>query len=385
MNLKNLFYCLLLAADISCCATRIHASGNITAAQVRGASQVPSIGNEYVLLLPNGTTVDEGGVLTKDNMVLTDPQTMPCDQHRLLTGRNIDHVMHIQGSVVVLSSPGSENYFHWMLQVLPRLAILLHSGVPYDTILVQNINESWQYESLNLACQHLQIPMNKVMILNSLGNSSFAVKADILIVPSIAFNPARGKMMPDWLPPLWKAAFGQPLVYPPLTGASRHQRAVRERREQERRTVHRLVYISRSKASIRRITNERDLTRRLETMGFKVVHLEDLTIPEQAKIFREADVVIAVHGSGLTNMVFMEQPGAKVYEISADPGVSAYGSMAEACGVRLMKVHPMIEVEDPQEDDMTLDVPVFAAMLRDLLSRDRVYIDPIYSIAWSDE
>lgn len=64
------------------------------------------------------------------------------------------------------------------------------------------------------------------------------------------------------------------------------------------------IYVSRSRAESRRICNEQQLSQRLCSQGFREVFLEDLSFSEQVRLFASASHVVAVHGSGLTNVLF---------------------------------------------------------------------------------
>lgn len=78
---------------------------------------------------------------------------------------------------------------------------------------------------------------------------------------------------------------------------------------------YRRVFISRAKASRRKLINEEEVWSLLEPHGFQRVFMEDLTFQEQVKLMQESSVLIAPHGAGLTNMLFCPQ-GAKIVEIA---------------------------------------------------------------------
>jgi capsular polysaccharide biosynthesis protein len=93
-------------------------------------------------------------------------------------------------------------------------------------------------------------------------------------------------------------------------------------------------YISRQKALQRRLVNEEELLPIILDNGFETVFAEDLSFKEQAKLFGEANCILAVHGAGLTNMLFASA-GARVYEIQLDdPNCSRshYWMMATGLG-----------------------------------------------------
>lgn len=77
----------------------------------------------------------------------------------------------------------------------------------------------------------------------------------------------------------------------------------------------RLIYIDRRHSPLRVLVNENELIDALP--GFSVVRLEMLTASEQARLFAKADVIVAPHGAGLTNIGFC-RPGTVVVEMMMD-------------------------------------------------------------------
>jgi capsular polysaccharide biosynthesis protein len=77
---------------------------------------------------------------------------------------------------------------------------------------------------------------------------------------------------------------------------------------------HRRIYIDRSASPNRRAPNEAALVERLRERGFHAARMETLRPAEQVALFRDAGLVVALHGAGLANIGFC-RPGAVVYEI----------------------------------------------------------------------
>lgn len=78
----------------------------------------------------------------------------------------------------------------------------------------------------------------------------------------------------------------------------------------------RRLYISRRRASARRIVNEDDFQPVLEKYGFTTIALESFSVAQQIHLFRNAEAVLAPHGAGLANLAFCK-PGAWIGEITA--------------------------------------------------------------------
>lgn len=76
----------------------------------------------------------------------------------------------------------------------------------------------------------------------------------------------------------------------------------------------RRLLLSRGRSACRRITNEMELSSGLIPMGFEQIYCEDLALEEQAALFQSAEIIVAPHGAGLTNLIFCN-PGTRVLEI----------------------------------------------------------------------
>ena len=76
-----------------------------------------------------------------------------------------------------------------------------------------------------------------------------------------------------------------------------------------------MIFIDRRGASLRPLLNEDELIACLP--DFVAVKLEQLSIVEQIELFAGADIIVAPHGAGLTNIVFARE-GCVVVEIMMD-------------------------------------------------------------------
>lgn len=74
------------------------------------------------------------------------------------------------------------------------------------------------------------------------------------------------------------------------------------------------IFISRRKARSRQIVNEDEVIDTLSKWDFVPYVLEDFDWQDQVKLFRQARIIIAPHGAGLTNMIFAS-PETKILEL----------------------------------------------------------------------
>lgn len=298
----------------------IHLGHGIYACQPQSQPQaLQHISQPFVAEIPHGQAwmvpyqtawmiTNSIAILTPDQYLLTDvsreyPGQLPgccqSDADRFLqmqsnqnaasasqsSGVNVEQ---IAGRVAVLSGLSGHNYFHWMVDILPRFALLQQGGVnltDVDWFWINDPQQSFQRETL----QRLGIPLEKILA----GDRHPQIQAEQLVVPSFVGNLG-------WLEP-WALKF----LRQQFLGLADPDLPCYER-----------IYISRAKAHHRRVLNEAAVLEKLEAAGFVSVELESMTLAEQIALFSHAKVVMAPHGGGLTNLLFCS-PETQVLEFVA--------------------------------------------------------------------
>jgi len=97
------------------------------------------------------------------------------------------------------------------------------------------------------------------------------------------------------------------------------------------------IYLSRKKANRKKIYNEKEIEPLLTRYNFKIINNEDYSFIEQVAIYSNAKFLISMHGSGLTNMLFMTN-GSSILEFhkrktnDKDWHSKAFWYLAEALG-----------------------------------------------------
>ena len=99
--------------------------------------------------------------------------------------------------------------------------------------------------------------------------------------------------------------------------------------------IHPYLFISRRKATRRKVINEVELELLLRPLGFVFLTLEDFVFAKQVDIISKAKIIISPHGSGLTNLLFAKQ-GTKVLELRPDGDTTnlCYYSLADALKIK---------------------------------------------------
>ena len=77
------------------------------------------------------------------------------------------------------------------------------------------------------------------------------------------------------------------------------------------------IYISRADAKQRKILNEVELINNLKKLNFEIINLSDLNFIEQMTLFNSSKCIVALHGAGLTNLIFCNKK-TSVIEIFPD-------------------------------------------------------------------
>ncbi len=67
------------------------------------------------------------------------------------------------------------------------------------------------------------------------------------------------------------------------------------------------LYVSRELAGRRKVMNEDEIIKILKKYGFTIFHPEKFKFLEQVTIFSQVKYLVGAHGSGLTNLLFMEK------------------------------------------------------------------------------
>lgn len=84
---------------------------------------------------------------------------------------------------------------------------------------------------------------------------------------------------------------------------------IREKLVHEDITPAKKIYISRQQAAKRRITNEEEVVALVKSFDFEIHCFENYKLEEQVRLMQSATHLIGLHGSGLTNMLFMNKKG----------------------------------------------------------------------------
>ncbi|MDJ0554863.1 MAG: tetratricopeptide repeat protein [Microcoleaceae cyanobacterium MO_207.B10] len=208
-------------------------------------------------------------------------QKYDINTHRIFSTEKLPPLEQINGTVAVLSGLSGNIYFHWMVDILPRIEILKRNGINFEQIdffLINSIQQPFQKETIRI----LGIPEDKIIE----SDRHPHIQAQTLIVPS--FSSYLG-WLPGWALEFHRRAFLNQSISPLFQDINKYPEK---------------IYISRNKAKYRQVINEAAVINLLTKNGFITVELENLSVGEQIGLFANAKVIVSPHGSSLTNIIF---------------------------------------------------------------------------------
>lgn len=251
------------------------------------AADVPA---RYTLEVRGGRVTGDFAAVTTPGKVL-DYQTSgyfgitSWREHPVYLRPGLGTVEHVDGTLLSLAARGaSSNYYHFLYDALGRLGVFEESmpGQRVDAILVPHAT---RYQQQLLALAGVTVPLLQP-------RTGHTYQADRLLVPSTPNQDLQApRFVVDWLRRRLPATPGV---------------------ETPRR-----LFLTRGTVPNTRIYLQQEQLRPwLEANGFVVVDPGTLSVQEQIDLFAGAEVVVAPHGAGLTNITFC-RPGARVLELFA--------------------------------------------------------------------
>lgn len=252
----------------------------------------------HLAVIHDGRVCTERGVVIgRENQLLGEVTPLSVPEHAehsvFLRFRLPELNRKVKCAVAVFTDPiNARNYCHYLFECASKLA--LHKEwigwEEVDAVIVNEIALPFQKEIVGLA----GIPEGKLVEL----------RPDVHLLAKALYASSWQQFGVQPIPK-WACETVRKLILP----AAR-------REGMKRWQPPRIVYISRRNYKRRRLVNEEEVMERLAGYGIEVVYLEEHSVLEQARIFHDAQVIVAPHGAGLANLVFCRK-GTFVCEFRA--------------------------------------------------------------------
>jgi len=190
----------------------------------------------------------------------------------------------VASEAVLLTLPWHHNFYHWMVEILPRLSLCDSlpelQGLP---LLVARSSPRFVRDSLALTGY-----LDRALFLDQ-----GVYRFEKLHLPTrLAPGSQASSLAIDWL----RRKFPAPQSSNPV----------------------RRLYISRRDAKIRAVTNEAEVEAALGDLGFVTVVPSEHGLSQQVELFRNADIVLGSHGAAFANLAFAKT-GTAIIEVF-EPG-----------------------------------------------------------------
>ena len=236
----------------------------------------------------------------------------------------------LTGTACFLSSRSSNIYYHWMLDLLPKLGVVEKSGLKLDDIdhFIVEAKACYQLESLRLC----GVPEKKIRFSNNIQY----FHAERMIVPFLRNDLGErvyrglGIGLASWIPAYLRKNINSVERYADevFSSSSMNSPTIGKGNKKIQR-----IFISRSIQDSRNLAEESKVVEELESRGFTKVEFENYSVLQQAQIMSQAEIVIGVHGAGLTNLSFCST-GTRVIEIFGDYVVPCYWALCAVAGLK---------------------------------------------------
>ncbi|WP_293062938.1 tetratricopeptide repeat protein [Okeania sp. SIO2B3] len=312
-------------------------------------------------------------IINQDNQLLAEvsreyPGELPgCDKydinnHRFFTTEELPPLEQINGTVAVLSGLSGNVYFHWMVDILPRIEILRRNGINFEQIdwfLINSTKQPFQQETLRI----LGIPEDKIIE----SDRHPYIQAKKLIVPSFSGHLAWAER---WVLEFHRQVFLNRSISTVFKDGFKQK----ENKNNQVISYPERIYISRNKAKYRRVINEEKLIDLLSQYGFITIELETLSVVEQVALFANAKVIVSPHGSGLTNIMFCRPDTTVVELVSPNYIKHYYWAIAQQLGLKCyylvgeeFSYYPIRQIMYP--NSLTEDIIINLSKLEKILSQ----------------
>lgn len=221
---------------------------------------------------------------------------------------------------------GDTNYYHWLLNWLPRMFL---------------------YESLNLDCKIIvnkNFSSNQMQVFGALFPKHISklykikgyTKFEKLILPNFFLNP----------------------LHSPFAVRNLRNRVFNFNSDSiSKQLFSENIIISRKRAGKRRITNEVDLYNSLKDKGFSLYILEEMSFLDQVNLFYYCKKIIAPHGAGLANLLFCNNR-PEVVEIMNEHYTKVFWSLGYLCGAKRYDMYRGKVVPNEDIDVVHKDIEV---------------------------
>lgn len=129
-------------------------------------------------------------------------------------------------------------------------------------------------------------------------------------------------------------------------------------------TILKNVYLSRDKASRRKVFNDLEIIERLNRLNINTLYTEELNWNNQLETFINVELLISIHGAGLTNMLFMK-PGSTIIEFRHPKSTkqNCFFALASALGHKYYYLIGEASNSNEHLSDLTINIDKLSELI----------------------
>jgi len=264
-------------------------------------------------------------------------------------------------SAVFLAGNGSENYYHWLVEILPKLQFFLEEEIFKSftkTILVSsNAKDIPTFHTfLNQAIRDFGL---QVIYMDK--NRSYKVKTLYhLSAPSnIVFNTRDQISSPSQ-----NYFRKESLDYIKELGFSLNMNSNKEFEGPKK------IFLAR-KGSVRSY-NQKEVFKILKEFGFVEIYMETLSARDQVRLFQNAEYIIGPTGAAWTNLIFCQnQPKCLCWMAEQTGDFSAFSNLAKYSGADLSYITYKAKSPNVYRSNYILEENLLLRALNELLREEK--------------
>lgn len=301
-----------------------------------------------------GGYITPNGMLINSNLLISNIQfntgyskrsLLKAQIKSTLSLRKIRNITFLKNSVFI-TNVNSKNFFHWFLDVLQKL-------------------EALESEKANLKDQG-------ILILIPWGHDTDFIRTSLEAYGLNLYRQREGELI------VLKNLAAIPDIAPPTGNYRQHiVRSLQSRLRSYWKGQHQVgagqkkrLYITRKNSLKRRLINEEEIYPILESHDISIVDFDGLQFHQQLRLALESEMLVSLHGAGLTHMLWMMER-SKILEIRArdDSSNNCYYTLASDLGHQYYYVlADKVSHQRPvQNSDFTLNPKSFAKGVQEML------------------
>jgi len=240
------------------------------------------------------------------------------------------------GVAIVHNQFAQDNYFHWMVDSLPRL-VNLRNHHPNIPIVVLDPPKQFVIQTAEVLGFNRFIKVNQKQILKIKN----LVLPDEHAVPVGCIDPVLIKIVRDEL--------------------------IRKLGSLEI-TPHRRIYVSRARQNLRKVANQEEFDLLLKKYNFETVFFEGLSVAEQINIMQETTIFLSVHGANMANSLFLNA-GTPVIELQSSTLINPlYWRLTTALSLPYFVLACKPVIDEPLNNHSDVDIIIDLVKLEDIFN-----------------